>query len=132
MPDFNSFSSMLTAQNIVIAVLVIFILFLLLYAVSLRVIIRHLKRETDYEIFDLRDQNNNFRKQLTHQLLSRTSREIILRNSHYFIEQYKNLIRTWENLESDEAKLEKKWSELTTKYPHFLILVNMSKGQELK
>lgn len=128
MPDFNSFISMLTTQNIVIAMLVICILLLLLYAVSQRVLIRHYKRETDYEIFDLRDQNNNFRKQLIHQLLARTSREIILRNSHYFIEQYKNLIRTWEHLESDEAKLEKKWSELTTKYPHFFNFSEYEQG----
>lgn len=128
MPDFKSFISMLSVHNIVIVMLVIFILLLLLYAVSLRVLIRHFKRETDYEIFDLRDQNNNFRRQLIHQLLSRTSREIILRNSHYFIEQYKNLIRTWENLESDEAKLEKKWSELTTKYPHFFNFSEYEQG----
>lgn len=112
-------SQYLTTQNVVNATLLIFIVILTLYAMSLRKMLKSLIRLSNSEIWDLKDQNNNLRKQLIRQLSARVSRELILRNRHYFFEQFKTLIALWKILERDESRLVKKQDEITSKYPHF-------------
>ena len=112
-------SQYLTTQHIVIATLLICIVILTLYTTSLRESLKSLKWSSNNEIWDLRDQNKNLRIQLIRQLSARVSRELILRNRLYFFEQFKTLIAFWKILEGDEAKLQRKQDEITSKYPHF-------------